>query len=187
MRALPRTQDLGRPGERAMRRHEDLRDAGRRGAAQDRANVARDPAGLRAAGRNSRGAPAWARRGTTASTATPTGSCASSAQVDSGTVSVRDGGTRGKQRAQCGIGDGIDDDHGFGWAVALEVHAITSASPSSTQSPDLRRSRDDAIRRAACFRRGLSKKLMRGMAVCGNAFSPTRRARRDQRAGDPSR
>ena len=36
-------------------------------------------------------------------------------------------------------------------------------SPSSTQRPALRRSREDATSRAACFRRGLSRELTRGM------------------------
>src|ERR1700719_4268332 len=39
-----------------------------------------------------------------------------------------------------------------------------TCSPSSTQRPALRRSREDATSRAACLRRGLSRELTRGIA-----------------------
>ena len=108
MRALPRAQHLGRPGERAVRRHEHLCDAGRRGTAQHRADVARVLHAVEQQAEIRGALDARHRRrddGEQADCGQAAG--ASSAHADSATISVRAGGTRASSART--VGDSTAD------------------------------------------------------------------------------
>ena len=102
--------------------------------------------------------------GTTAIAPRPGGNCANSVHADSVTMRLRAGGTVSRSLRMPSRSSADSTTIKVSGAPCRSQYTAMTCSPSSTQRPALRRSREDATSRAACLRRGLSLELTRGIA-----------------------
>src|SRR5450755_3229207 len=118
---------------------------------------------------------------TTAIAPRPDGNWANSAHADSVTTRQRAAGTVSSSLRMPSRSSADSTTIKVSGAPYRSQYAAMTCSPSSTQRPALRRSREDATSRAASLRRGLSRELTRGKRLSrgiGRPLAGRGRARR---------